>query len=64
MHSPNLIYDNVAKIRQMFPSCVTEQKEKDGKVCYAADFDLLRQELSDTLIKNVEFCTVNLAGKE
>ena len=27
MHSPNLTDENVAKIRDLFPSCVTEAKD-------------------------------------
>lgn len=30
MHSPNLTQDNIARIREMFPSFVTEVKGSDG----------------------------------
>jgi adenine-specific DNA-methyltransferase len=50
MHSPNLTEDNVAKIRELFPSCVTEAKDEEGHVRYAVDFDQLRQQLSADLV--------------
>lgn len=42
MHSPDLTQRNIAWIAEKFPGCVTE-----GKV----DFDLLRQELSDSIVE-------------
>jgi adenine-specific DNA-methyltransferase len=52
MHSPDLSQDNIAKIREMFPGCVTEARdEKTGKLRLAVDFDQLRQELSDHIVE-------------
>ena len=51
MHSPNLTRDNIARIRELFPGCVTEAAGDDGKVRPAVDFDLLRQELSDSIVE-------------
>lgn len=51
MHSPNLTQDNVARIRELFPSCVTEAKGEDGAVKLAVDFDLLRQELAESIVE-------------
>ncbi|MEM7375634.1 MAG: site-specific DNA-methyltransferase [Bacteroidota bacterium] len=51
LHSPNLSQDNIAKIRDLFPGCVTEASDKDGKVQMAVDFDQLRQELSDHIVE-------------
>ena len=42
MHSPDLTQDNIARIRELFPGCVTEAKAEDGSVKLAVDFDLLR----------------------
>ncbi len=50
MHSPNVTVANIAKIREMFPGCVTESAGEDGKIRLAVDFDQLRQELSDHLV--------------
>ncbi len=51
MHSPNLTDENIAKIRELFPDCVTEAKDENGKLRYAVDFDQLRQELSDHIVE-------------
>lgn len=51
MHSPNLVDDNVQKISELFPSCITEAKDENGKLKKAVDFDLLRQELSQSLVE-------------
>jgi adenine-specific DNA-methyltransferase len=50
MHSPDLTQDNVARIRELFPGCVTEAADKNGKLRLAVDFDQLRQELSDHVV--------------
>lgn len=51
MHSADLTQDNIAKIRELFPGCVTEAADENGKVRLAVDFDQLRQELSDHLVE-------------
>lgn len=53
MHSPNLTEDNIARIRELFPGCVTEGRVngEEGKVKYVVDFDQLRQELSDSIVE-------------
>lgn len=51
MHSPNLTQNNIARIRDLFPGCVTEAKGEDGSVRLAVDFDQLRQELSDSIVE-------------
>jgi len=51
MHSPNLTQENIARIREMFPDCVTEARDESGKVKLAVDFDQLKQELSDSIVE-------------
>lgn len=51
MHSPNLVHANIARIRDIFPGCVTEARGEDGQVKLVVDFDQLRQELSDVLVE-------------
>jgi adenine-specific DNA-methyltransferase len=51
MHSPNLTQENITRIRELFPDCVTEAIGKDGKVRLAVDFDQLRQELSESIVE-------------
>jgi adenine-specific DNA-methyltransferase len=51
MHSPDLTQDNIAKISELFPGCVTEARdEATGKLRLSVDFDQLRQELSAHLV--------------
>jgi adenine-specific DNA-methyltransferase len=51
MHSPNLSQENIARIRELFPGCVTEAQDETGKLKLAVDFDQLRQELSDSIVE-------------
>jgi adenine-specific DNA-methyltransferase len=51
MHSPNLTSDNIAKLAELFPSCVTEKADEDGTLKQSIDFDLLRQELSGSVVE-------------
>jgi adenine-specific DNA-methyltransferase len=51
MHSPNLTQDNIARLRELFPGCVTEARGEDGAVKLAVDFDLLRQELAESIVE-------------
>jgi adenine-specific DNA-methyltransferase len=51
MHSPNLINDNITRVRELFPGCVTEARGEDGGVKLAVDFDQLKQELSASIVE-------------
>ena len=51
MHSKDLSQDNLAKIQAAFPNCVTERKNAQGQIELAIDFDLLRQELSASIVE-------------
>ena len=64
LHTPNLTQDNMARIRDLFPNCVTEAKGKDGQTSLAVDFDLLRQELSESIVEGPqESYQLNWPGK-
>ena len=64
MHSPNLTQDNIARIREMFPGCVTEAQGEDGNLRLAVDFDQLRQELSESIVEGPqERYNLNWPGK-
>lgn len=51
MHSLNRTQDNMACIRELFPTCVTEAKSDDGTIRLAVDFDQLRQELAESIVE-------------
>ena len=54
MQSMDKVAANVAKIRELFPNCVTERINKDGKLEHAIDFDMLKQELSDHVVDGLQ----------
>lgn len=54
MRSHDVADGNVAKIAALFPQCVTERLNKDGKPELAIDFDKLRDELSKDLLDGAE----------
>lgn len=51
MHSPDLSQANIEKIQSLFPYCVTEVQGEQGNIKLAVDFDLLKQELSDSIVE-------------
>ena len=51
MHSPNFAEENIEKLSALFPGCIAETKDDKGNITKAIDFDLLRQELSTSIIE-------------
>ena len=51
MHSPDLTEDNIAKITTLFPNCISESRDEQGRLKQVVDFDLLRQELSSVIVE-------------
>lgn len=51
MHSPDITNENIERIRELFPGCVTEAENENGELRYAVDFDQLRQELSGNIVE-------------
>ena len=54
MISRDVVGGNVQKIAALFPQCVTERLNKDGKPEHAIDFDKLRAELSNEVLDEGE----------
>lgn len=54
MQSMDKVAANVAKIRELFPNCVTERINSEGKLEHAIDFDMLKQELSDYVVDGLQ----------
>ena len=54
MQSRDVVGGNVEKIAALFPQCVTERLNKDGKPELAIDFDKLRAELSNDVLDDGE----------
>ena len=54
MHSMNKVDANVAQIAALFPNCVTERINEEGKLEKVVDFDMLKQELSSFVVEGNE----------
>ena len=64
LHSPDFTQENIAKLAELFPNCVTETRESDGKLTKAIDFYELRQELSTSVVEGPqERYQLNWPGK-
>lgn len=65
MQSKNLVDENISKIAELFPNCITEGHNENGELVKLVDFDLLKQELSKEIVEgNDERYTLNWAGKK
>lgn len=54
MQTTNIVDDNIKKIGELFPNCLTERLNDEGKPEVAIDFDQLRQELSKDIVEGAE----------
>ena len=54
MQTTNIVDENIKKIGELFPNCLTERLNDQGKPAVAIDFDQLRQELSKDIVEGAE----------
>ena len=54
MQTTNIVDENIKRIGELFPNCLTERLNDEGKPEVAIDFDLLRQELSKDIVEGPE----------
>ena len=54
MQTTNIVDENIKRIGEMFPNCLTERLNDEGKPEVAIDFDQLRQELSKDIVEGNE----------
>lgn len=64
MESIDMTEQNIEKIGALFPNCITEMKDADGKPKKAINFDLLRQMLSGNVIEGDEAYEFTWVGKK
>lgn len=50
MQTTNIVDENIKRIGEMFPNCLTEAKDNNGRLKTVIDFEKLKQELSDDAI--------------
>ena len=54
MQTTNIVDENIKRIGELFPNCLTERQNDEGKLEVAIDFDQLRQELSKDIVEGTE----------
>ena len=54
MQTHNIVNENIKKIAELFPNCLTERLDENGNPEMAIDFDMLRQELSKDILEGPE----------
>ena len=54
MQTTNVVDENIKRIGEMFPNCLTERLNAEGRPEIAIDFDQLRQELSKDIVEGQE----------
>ena len=64
MESVDMTAQNVEKIGNLFPNCITESKDENGKPKKVINFELLKQMLSDDVIDGDEAYEFTWVGKK
>lgn len=64
MESVDVTAQNVEKIGEMFPNCITETTDENGKLKKGINFDLLRQMLSSDVVEGDESYEFTWVGKK
>ncbi len=54
MQTADGVQDNISRIAELFPECITEVSDKMGGVKRSVDFDKLRQLLSSEVVEGNE----------
>ena len=54
LQTTNIVDENIKRIGELFPNCLTERLNDEGKPEMAIDFDKLRQELSQVIVEGNE----------
>lgn len=64
METPDLTVANIEKIGAIFPNCVTETVDENGKPKKTINFELLKQMLSDEVVDGDEVYEFTWVGKK
>ena len=62
--SPDLTSQNIDKIAALFPNCVTEMQDENGKLKRAVNFEMLKQMLSPDVVDGDECYEFTWVGKK
>ena len=64
MESVDMTAHNIEKIGALFPNCITETKDENGRLKKAINFELLKQMLSEDVIDSDEAYEFTWVGKK
>ena len=64
MESIDLTTNNIEKIEKLFPNCITESSDENGKLKKAINFEVLKQMLSHDVIEGDEAYEFTWVGKK
>ena len=64
LETANVAANNVERIGELFPNCITESKDENGQLKRAINFDMLRQMLSDDVVDGKEAYEFTWVGKK
>ena len=59
----DISHENIARLRELFPECVAEVKDKDGSIRLAVDFEQLKSTLGESAESGKERFGLNWPGK-
>lgn len=62
--TPDMTQKNIDKISQLFPNCITETKDENGKLKKAVNFELLQQMLKSDIVEGDEAYEFTWVGKK
>lgn len=64
MESLNLASQNVEKIETLFPNCITESRDENGRLKKSVNFKMLKQILSEDIVDGEEAYEFTWVGKK
>lgn len=64
METPDLTSENIDKIAALFPNCITEMRDENGKLKRGINFEMLKQMLSPDVVDGDECYEFNWVGKK
>ena len=64
MESIDVTQENIEKIGNLFPNCITETRDKDGMLKKAINFEMLKQMLSPEIFAGDEAYEFIWVGKK
>ena len=64
LESPDMTAQNIDRIAALFPNCVTEMPDENGKIKRAINFELLKQMLSPDVVDGDEAYEFTWVGKK